>query len=381
MSSIGVRRVTRRAPVTGADRRALWWVAIGAAALLALYWLRPVLTPFFLGAVLAYVWQPLITRLTRTRLPRTLAVVVAILLEALIVGLLALAVLPLFIKELAQLSAQLPSVLERLNENLAPWIKSRLGVDVALDAASLKEAVAEAIRNSEGLGMSLLNSLRIGGLGLLGLFANLVLTPVVQFFLMRDWELILARIRALIPPRTRPQVTGFAREADEALSQYLHGQVLVILVMTVYYTVGLWLTGLEFFLPIGIITGALVFVPYVGAATGFILATLAALLQFQEMNGVIWVWVVFGIGQAIEGNFITPKLVGERIGLHPVAVIFALLAFGQLFGFAGLLIALPASAVLLVALRKLKLRYEQSSLYQDSRDKDGRDDGSGGGSA
>src|SRR4051812_16991700 len=177
--------------LTQADRRALWWVAIGAASLLALYWLRPVLTPFFLGAVLAYVWQPLITRLTRSRLPRTLGVVVAILLEAVLIGLLALAVLPLFIKELAQLSAQLPSVLERLNENLSPWIKSRLGMNVALDAASLKEALAEAIRNSEGLGMSVLNSLRIGGLGLVGLFANLVLTPVVQFFLMRDWELIL----------------------------------------------------------------------------------------------------------------------------------------------------------------------------------------------
>jgi len=138
-------------------------------------------------------------------------------------------------------------------------------------------------------------------------------------------------------------------------------------VMCVYYTLGLYFTGLEFFLPIGIITGVLVFVPYVGAATGFLLATLAAVMQFPSWGGLIWVWVVFGIGQALEGNFITPKLVGQRIGLHPVAVIFALLAFGQIFGFAGLLIALPASAVLLVGLRKLRAQYLASPFYNGRR--------------
>jgi predicted PurR-regulated permease PerM len=352
-------------PVSDADRRALWWwLAIAAAFLLALYWLRPVLTPFFLGAVLAYVWQPLVQRLARWHVPRAMSAVLVLLLEAIIVGLLALAVLPLFVKELAQLSAQLPAFLDRLNETLAPWLRSRFGVEVAFNAASLREALAESLRNSEGLGMSLLNSLRLGGMGLLGLFANLVLTPVVQFFLLRDWNAMLLRINALVPPGVQPGVAGFAREADDALSQYLHGQMLVIVVMVVFYTTGLWLSGLEFFLPIGVITGALVFVPYVGAATGFVLGSLAALLQFQDWRGVIWVWVVFGLGQALEGNLITPKLVGERIGLHPVAVIFALLAFGQIFGFAGLLVALPASAVLLVALRKLNARYVDSSLYR-----------------
>lgn len=354
-------------PVTDADRRVLWWIAIATASLLALYWLRPVLTPFFLGAVLAYVWQPLVQRLARWHIPRAVSAVLVLLLEAVIIGLLALAVLPLFIKELAQLSAQLPAFLERLNETLAPWLRTRLGVDVAFDAASLKGSVAEALRNSEGLGMTLLNSLRLGGLGLLGLFANLVLTPVVQFFLLRDWDVMLRRIDALVPPNARARVNRFAREADDALSQYLHGQVLVIVVMVVFYTVGLWLAGLEFFLPIGVITGALVFVPYVGAATGFVLGSIAALLQFPDWSGVLWVWAVFGIGQAIEGNFITPKLVGERIGLHPVAVIFALLAFGQVFGFAGLLVALPASAVLLVALRKLNTHYQGSALYRGGR--------------
>jgi predicted PurR-regulated permease PerM len=190
-----------------------------------------------------------------------------------------------------------------------------------------------------------------------------VLVPVVQFYLMRDWDWMLARIDSLIPRGWHGRVNAFVRESDEALGQYLHGQILVILVMSVFYTLGLWLTGLEFFLPIGIITGVLVFVPYVGAAIGFVLATLAAGIQFPDWSGVLWVWLVFGIGQAIEGNFITPKLVGERIGLHPVAVIFALLVFGQLFGFLGLLLALPASAVLLVALRHLRDKYLASHLY------------------
>ena len=201
---------------------------------------------------------------------------------------------------------------------------------------------------------------------MLGLVTNLVLTPVLQFFLMRDWETMHARADALIPRAWHTKVNEFMHEADNAMGEYLHGQILVILVMASFYTVGLWIAGLEFFLPIGIMTGTLVFIPYVGAAIGFLLATLAAALQFQDLPGVVWVWVVFGIGQALEGNFITPKLVGERIGLHPVAVIFALLAFGQLFGFAGLLIALPASAVLLVALRKLRGGYLGSELYKRS---------------
>lgn len=350
-------------PLTAPDRRTLWWLLIAALGMVILHALGPVLTPFVLAAVLAYIFQPLVFWLGRRKVPRILAVVLVLLLEAVLLVLLLLTVVPLTIRQAIALSEWLPAVLDRLNETVSPWLRSKLDMEVALDAASLKEAVTEAIANSEGLGLRVWQSLRLGGLGLVGLFANLVLTPVVQFFLMRDWELILGRIAALIPPATRPRVGNFFREADAALAQYLRGQILLILIMTVFYTVGLWLTGLEFFLPIGVITGVLVFVPYVGAVTGFVLGTLAALLQFQDFTGIAWVWAVFVLGQTIEGNFLTPKIVGESIGLHPLAAIFALLAFGQIFGFTGLLIALPASAVLLVALRKLKAQYQQSALY------------------
>ena len=351
-------------PLSAAARRALIWTAIAVFALVLLQGLSPILMPFILGAVLAYVCEPLVTRLTRRWIPRTLAVVIVMLLEALLLLLLALTILPLFAKEIKLLSEQLPAMLDKLNATMVPWINERLGTHISLNPADIKEAASEAIKNSEGLGAKILNSLRLGGLGLAGLLTNLILTPVVQFFLLRDWNEILSRMDALIPRGWHAQVRSFLAEADDALGQYLHGQILVILVMASFYTLGLWMAGLEFFLPIGILTGAMVFIPYVGAAIGFILGTLAALLQFQELHGVIWVWVIFGIGQALEGNLVTPKLVGERIGLHPVAVIFALLAFGQLFGFAGLLVSLPASAVLLVALRKIRAGYLDSQLYK-----------------
>lgn len=343
------------------------WLLVAAVVLWGLYSLSAVLTPFFLAAILAYICQPVVAWLHRRRVPLLVAVIGVMLLEALLLTLLILTVLPLFIKEISQLARELPAFLDRLNTSLSPWIRARTGMSVTLDSGSIRDWVISSIQGSDSIGMQILNSVRMGGLGLLGVFATAVLVPVVQFYLMRDWRQFHSRFDALIPRGWHEPVRDFFAQADEALAQYLHGQVLVILFMGIFYTVGLYLTGLEFFLPIGIITAALVFVPYVGAATGFLLATLSAVMQFPTWSGLLWVWLVFVIGQAIEGNYITPKLVGQRIGLHPVAVIFALLAFGQVFGFAGLLVALPASAVLLVALRKLRELYLASSFYNSGR--------------
>jgi predicted PurR-regulated permease PerM len=346
------------------SRQTLLWLAVAAGFVVLMYLLGPVFTPFFLAWILAYITHPLVRRMRRAGIPRVLAVVLVLLLLTAILALLVLIVLPLFVKEVQMITQQFPGWLERLNTTLAPKLNEWLGTEIQLDPGSIKEAIQRALQTREDLGMRLLDSLRMGGLGLLGLFANIVLVPVVLFFLLRDWGMFMARLQELIPKPWRESVLGFVREADSALDQYLHGQMLVIATMCVLYPIGLWLTGLKFWLPIGIITGLLVFVPYVGAATGFVLATLAALMQFDDITRVGWVWAVFVAGQALEGNLITPKLVGERIGLHPVAVIFALLAFGQLFGFAGLLVALPASAVLLVALRKLRAHYFASELYK-----------------
>jgi predicted PurR-regulated permease PerM len=213
----------------------------------------------------------------------------------------------------------------------------------------------------------LLGSLKIGGLALLAFFVNLLLVPVVLFFLLRDWDVILARLDHLIPRHLHARARKILAEIDAVLAEFLRGQLIVMLVMSVYYAAALYAAGLEFALPVGVITGLLVIVPYVGAVTGIFLGTVAAVLQFDSFAGVAWVWLAFGIGQVLEGMAVTPMLVGERIGLHPVAVIFALLAFGQVFGFFGVLLALPASAALLVTLRHLKAAYLAGSLYGGSK--------------
>jgi predicted PurR-regulated permease PerM len=342
----------------------LWWFVPAAALVVLLYFLSPILAPFLFAAILAYISNPLVSWLERHRVPRTLGAVLVMLLLGGLFVLLLLILLPLFIKEVRLLSERLPGFLAQLNDNLAPWIKARFGAELQFDLAGLKKLVSENLQGADGLGMKLLASLRIGGLAVLGFVVNLLLVPVVLFYLLRDWNALLAQINELLPRRWHPQLTGVAREIDAVLAEFLRGQIAVMVLMSVLYVSGLWLAGLEFALPIGIITGMLVFVPYVGMLTGLALATVVALMQFPSIGGVVPVWIVFGIGQTLEGTLVTPLLVGKRIGLHPVAVIFALLAFGQIFGFFGILLALPASAALLVGLRHLGVQYRNSSLYK-----------------
>ncbi len=343
----------------------LWWSIPAAAVIALLYFLSPILAPFLFAAILAYISNPVVGWLARHRVRRELGALLVMLFLGGLLALLLLILLPLFIKEAGLLSERLPGILARLNENLVPWIKARFGVELQFDPAGLKDLIHENLRGADGLGMKLLASLKIGGLALLGFVVDLLLVPVVLFYLLRDWNALLARIDGLLPRRWHSRLGVIAREIDAVLAEFLRGQIAVMLLMSALYVLGLWLAGLEFALPIGIITGVLVFVPYVGMLTGLLLATLVALMQFPAASGVVPVWIAFGIGQALEGMLVTPLLVGKRIGLHPLAVIFALLAFGQIFGFFGVLLALPASAALLVGLRHLGLQYRNSSLYRE----------------
>ena len=345
-----------------ADNR--WWFAGAAALVLPLYFLSPILAPFLFAAILAYIGNPLVSWLHRHRVPRTLGALLVLLLLLSLLVLLLLILLPLFIKEVRLLSERLPGFLVQINDHLLPWINARFGTQLQFDLAGLRQLVGDNLQGADGLGMKILASLKIGGLALLGFVVNLILVPVVLYYLLRDWSAFLLQINELLPRRWHRTLTGITREIDAVLAEFLRGQIAVMAVMSVLYVLGLWLAGLEFALPIGIITGMLVFVPYVGMITGLALATLVALMQFPGVNGVLPVWIVFAIGQTLEGMLVTPLLVGKRIGLHPVAVIFALLAFGQIFGFFGILLALPASAALLVALRHLRGHYLDSSLYK-----------------
>jgi predicted PurR-regulated permease PerM len=350
--------------MTVLDRPQLWaWLAIATAIGLLVWLLSPILAPFLLAAILAYIFDPLVERMTQRGLPRTLSVVFVLLLALTLLVLLLLIVLPLIVKESRLLAEKLPAFLDWLNAHAAPWLKAKLDLDLQLDAESVKQMARDAFAQNDGLAKGLLRSLGVGGLALVGFIANLLLLPVVLFYLLRDWHKLVASVDRLIPRRIHLRATRITGEIDAVLAEWLRGQLLVVLLMSLYYVTALWIARLDFALPIGVITGIAVMVPYVGIVVGLLLATAAALLQFDSLTGVLWVWLAIGIGQALEGMILTPLIVGERIGLHPVAVIFALLAFGQVFGFFGVLLALPASAVLLVALRHTRAAYEASPLY------------------
>jgi predicted PurR-regulated permease PerM len=352
------------------QKRTLAWAAIALLVGFVMWLLTPVLTPFVVAAVLAYALTPLVDRLCVSgsgRLPRALAVLlVELLFIVTLLGVLLLMV-PILAKELPQLRDQVPVLLDGANAWLKPFL-AQFGIRISFDLMTIKTFVLKYLSaNAEDTLASVLSSLRLGGSVAFAVFSNAVLVPVVLFYLLMDWHRVVARTLEWVPPRLRAAYDSFTSEADTVLGQYLRGQLLVMAVLAVYYSAGLALFGLDLALPIGIFTGLAVFVPYVGFGLGLILATLAGLLEFAATAGVakalIMVGVVYGLGQLIEGFFLTPRLVGERIGLHPLAVIFALLAFGQLLGFVGVLIALPASAVLLVALRRALAHYRRSKLY------------------
>lgn len=349
--------------LTPAQRRTLAWLSIAAVAVLLLWLLAPVLTPFLIGAVLAYALHPAVEKLVARRVPRVLAVLLVEI--AVIAALLALLLLivPILSRELPVLREQIPILADRLNTHVTPWL-AKFGINVALDIASIKAFVLTYLdANLEDMLGAALASARIGGSVALAIIGNAILVPVVLFFLLLDWASLVERVREFVPPRARASYDGFLAECDAVLGQYLRGQLLVMLVLAVYYSVALGIGGLDLALPVGIFTGLGQFIPYLGFGFGLALALLAAVLEFASWYGVLMVAVIYGAGQLVESFVLTPRLVGERIGLSPLAVIFALLAFGHLFGFAGVLVALPLAAVTTVAMRRLRALYLDSRLY------------------
>ena len=345
------------------QRQTLTWLALGAAGLAAVWLLAPVLTPFLVGAVLAYVLHPAVERLVALRTPRVLAVSVVELTAILLLLALFLLIVPIMSKELPLLREQIPLLADKLNNGLAPWL-AQYGINVALDTASIKAFVLKYLdANLEDWLATVLSSARIGGSILLAIVGNAILVPVVLFYLLMDWPNLVTRAQKLVPPRMREQVEGFLQECDSVLGQYLRGQLLVMLILAAFYSIGLALFRFDLAVPVGVFTGLAMFIPYVGFGIGLVMALLAGLLQFASWYGVVAVAVVYGIGQVGESLYLTPRLVGERIGMNPLMVIFALLAFAHLFGFVGVLIALPLSAVLVVAVRRLQAAYLESQLY------------------
>jgi len=350
------------------QKQSAFWLALWLAVALLLYTLGPILSPFIAAAILAYMLNGAVDRFAHARLgkghmPRVVAVSIVLAAFFSTVVALVLVVVPVLRAEIPLLQAKIPAFFTWLDTFVSPWLAG-YGINVKLDTASLRQLVEQQIATSgDDLWTTVLAKVRVGGSALLGWIATLTLVPVVLFYLLLDWHHILARIAGAIPRRYVDKVGGMARESDELLAQYLRGQLLVMIVLAVYYSAALAILGLDVALPVGVLTGLLGFVPYLGFGLGMALALVAALLQFGDWIGLAWVVAIYTAGQLIESFFLTPRLVGERIGLHPLAVIFALMAFGELFGFAGVLLALPASAVLMVGFRHVRTHYLRSSFY------------------
>lgn len=350
-------------PIPLLQRQTLVWIAIIGAAGVAFWLLAPVLTPFLLAAILGYILNPGVDWLAKHRIPRAVGSLLMLVLLLAFGTILVLIIVPVLQKEFAQAREKLPVLLTHMQTGLAPKLSSWLGVDVEFSAQAVRDLISEHFA-ADSFVASALSYLRIGGAAALAWLANAFLVPIVLFYLLVDWHRLWPRLAALIPRGPYARIGTMIGEIDQVLSKFLRGQLLVMLALAVYYSAALGIARFEIALPVGILTGLLVFIPYAGFTIGLILALLAAALQFGNLYGFVAVAVIYGLGQVLESMILVPRMVGESIGLHPIAVIFALLAFGELFGFFGILLALPVSAVLVVALRHARRRYVDSDFYR-----------------
>jgi len=341
------------------------WLILVLVLGAVLYLLAPVLTPFAVAALFAYLTDPLVDRLERRGLARGLAVSLVFLVGSIVVTAVLLVLVPFIERQIGNFLAQLPVWVDWFQNRATPWLEARFGLSLEiLDTRQLIEALQANWKEAGGFAASVLGGVSKSGMAVIGWVLNLVMIPVVAFYLLRDWDIMVERIHALVPRSIEPVVSRLAGESDVVLGAFLRGQLSVMVALGVFYGVGLWLAGISVGPLIGMIAGLISFVPYLGAITGVIMAIVAALVQYQDWFHLLLVLAVFGIGQLIEGYVLVPKLVGDKIGLHPVAVIFAVLAGGELFGFLGVLLALPVASVVMVVLRYLHERYTQSELYR-----------------
>jgi predicted PurR-regulated permease PerM len=355
--------VPPRRPLT--LRNYLWLIGAALVLLLALHWLGAVLTPFLIGAILAYLGTPLVDRAAKRRVPRALATLIVVLGFGLVLFALFLVLVPLIQAEVALALQRLPDLVTQFLAQITPLVEERFGVHLSFDIDTVRTFITENAHAAQELSLKLLSGVRAGSRILLTVLVNVALIPVVMFYLLRDWHKLFERIEDLVPLRWRPKTREVAHQIDSVLAEFLRGQLMVMVVLAVYYSIALTAVGLERGVAIGILTGLLVFIPYVGFGLGLVLGIVAALLQWHGLGPFLAVLAVYGVGQLLENYVLVPYLVGDRIGLHPVAVIFALLAFGELFGFAGVLLALPISAALLVGLRHVRAAYVDSRVYRE----------------
>ena len=333
------------------------------------YLLEPVITPFVISAGLAYLGDPLVDRLERLKffkwhVNRTVAVLIVFLLIAATLVVMLLIFLPMLRDQLAHFVNKAPEMFEWLVGTALPWVQAKLGFSAfTLDAHSVTEALKSYWKEVSSALVGVAGTVSRGGQVVMAWVMNLVLVPVVTFYLLRDWDQLVEGVRTLIPRNVEPVASALGRQINEVLGAFIRGQLMVMLALGVIYSAGLWAVGLDLALIIGMAAGLLSIVPYLGTMLGLVAALIVAVFQFQDVLHPVLALLVFAVGQSLEGMVLTPKLVGDRVGLHPVAVIFAVLAGGQLFGFLGILLALPVASALNVLVGYLHQKYRVSRVY------------------
>jgi predicted PurR-regulated permease PerM len=361
------RNRPQRGPAQGdgmpSERQVVFWLAALAIFVLLLWLLSDILLPFVAGAAIAYLLTPVTDRLERLGVHRLAAALLIITLVVMAIVLLILLVAPILGGQLSSFIDNIPGYVTRLQSLLSdpsrPWIQKVLGAGFSAD-----KSIGDLVTQGVGWLTAFLKSLWSGGRALVSLFSLVVVTPVVAFYLIYDWHSMIRTANSWVPLRQRETVRQLAREVDAAIAGFVRGQTAVCLILGSFYAVALTLSGLNFGLLIGLISGVITFIPYVGSMTGLMLALGVAVAQFwPEYSSILVVLGIFLVGQFLEGNLLAPKLVGESVGLHPVWLMFALLAFGYLFGFVGLLVAVPLAATIGVLLRFALQRYRESSLF------------------
>jgi predicted PurR-regulated permease PerM len=345
-------------------RRWQWLVAIVLLGLLV-WLLAPILTPFVISAMLGWLGDPLVDRLEASGRSRSTAVLIVFVLMTALLAVALLVLVPMLWEQIQTLIDWLPRLAIWVTGVAVPWIEHRFHVDLAryVDPSYLFELIRGHWAEAGGIAATVLGGISSSGLALFAILANIALVPVLSFYFLRDWDLLIERVRSLLPRPILPTVTRLAVESDQVLGGFIRGQLSVMVALGSIYALGLWATGLDLGLLIGFIAGLVSFVPYLGAFFGLSAAIIATLVQHGDLLHLALVLGVFSVGQALESFILTPWLVGDKIGLHPVAVIFAIMAGGQLFGFLGVLLALPVAAVTMVMLRYVHERYRSSHMY------------------
>ena len=344
-------------------RQLLFWLVGLSLTVLLLYALRAVLLPFVAGMAIAYLCDPVVDRLVRWRFPRALATLTVIGGAILVFVTALLLAAPLLQAQTISFIERLPAYVEDLrrgSEALLGALQDRIS---PAQMEQLRDLVSGQIASVAGQLGGIVGAVFSSGLALINLLSLVFITPIVAFYLLRDWDRMVSKLDGLLPRHQAETVKLLLARMDEKLAGFVRGQLIVAAILGVFYAAGLSIAGLEFGLVVGLLAGAASIVPFLGSIGGFVVSVGLALLQFDSLPPILIVAAIFVVGQVVEGNFLTPKLVGERVGLHPVWVIFALLAGGTLLGLLGLLLAMPVAAVISVLVAFAVERYRDSWLY------------------